>query len=279
MPPLAPEAPAAARRKLLSAFLNATACYLLAWLLANGLYQAAQAGAARRAHVPGRWDLTGPHFNLPDSGWQQPTVVRVYGTGPLLLAGLAVLALGGFWKLRHQRGLLKQLLLWVALLAFNQVLGGLLADTITRSGSWFVPNWLAGVGIWPSLVLGLLLAVGQVALGYALALPFLLAQDSRTLLQFDNRFYLISCGLLGPWLVGASLLALSKLPHLGLSEVLHQATLGLLLVPLALGLARPYQDVNEVPPPPSYVAWGLVALALLGVLAWRLALGGAGVRL
>lgn len=55
-------------------------------------------------------------------------VLRVHGTGPLL-----VLALGAFRKLRRQRGLLKQLLLWVA---FNQVL----ADTVTQPGSWYVPD-------------------------------------------------------------------------------------------------------------------------------------------
>ena len=268
----------AARGKFFSSFLNATACYLLAWLLVNGLNQAGQVWAARRAHVPGSWQLAGIRFNLPDSGWRQSTVLSVYGTGPLLLAGLAVLALGAFWKLRRQRGLLKLLLLWVAFVAFNHVLAGLLADTVTQSGFWYVPNWLANTsGTWPSLVLGLLFAALQVGLGYGLAMLFLLAQDSRTLLQFDNRFYLITWALLGPWLAGSALLALSKLPHLGWSEVLHYATLGLLLVPLALGLARPYQDENQVLPPPTYVAWGLVALALLGVLAWRLALGGAGV--
>lgn len=279
VPPAASPSPAttAARSKFFSSFLNATACYLLAWLLVNGLYQTAQAVMARRAHVPGRWDLAGLHFTLPNSGWQQSMVLSVYGTGPLLVLALAMLALGAFWKLRRQRGLVKQLLFWVALVAFNQVLAGLLADTVTQSGWWYVPNWLLNTGgTWPSLVLGLLLSAGQLVLGYGLALPFLLAQDSRTLLQFGNRFYLIAYALLGPWLAGSALLALSKLPHLGLSEVLHYAALGLLLVPLALGLNQPYQDENEVLPPPTYVAWGLVGLALLGVLAWRLALGGAG---
>ena len=274
------ETSATARRgKFFSQFLNATACYLLAWLAVNFVYQAAQAVMARRALVPGRWDLKGLHFALPDSGWQRDMVLRVYGTGPLLLLALVGLALTAFWWQRRRRGLLKLLLLWLAFVAFNQVLGGLLADTVTQTGWWYVPNWLVNSGgTWPSTALGIGLAIGQVALGYGLAMPFLMAQDSRTLLQFSNRFSLIIYTLLGPWLVGSALLALSKLPRLGLGELLHYATLGLLLVPLALGLARPYQDENEVLPPPTYVAWGLVALALLGVLAWRLALGGAGVR-
>jgi len=253
--PAAPDSStAAARGKFFSSFLNATACYLLAWLLVNGLGQAAQVWAARRAHVPGSWQLAGIRFTLPDSGWRQSTVLSVYGTGPLLQAGLAILALGAFWKLRRQRGLLKLLLLWIAFVAFNQVLAGLLADTATQSDSWYVPNWLANTGgTWPSLVLGLLLAALQVALGYVLSLPFLLAQDSRTLLQFDNRFYLISWALLGPWLAGSFLLVFSKLPHLGWSEMLHYAALGLLL-PLAFGLYQPYQDDNEVLPPPTHVA-------------------------
>ena len=281
MLPLATPAPVAERRKLLCIFLNNTACYSLAWLTVNFICQVVQVRLARRSLVPGTWDLSGIHFLLPDSGWRRDTVLRVYGTGPLLVLALAVGAFGVFWlRQRFRPGLGKPLLLWLAFVGINQVFGGLLADAVTQSGWWYVPNWLANNGdTWPGTGLGLLLSALQLLLGYALGIPFLLAQDSHTILTYENRFKLIVCALLGPWLAGSALLALSKLPHLGLSEVLHYATLGILLVPLALGLHRPFQGEKEMLPRPTYVAWGLVGLALLGVLAWRLALGGAGVRI
>ena len=268
-------APATARGKFTMHFVNATACYLLAWLLVNFLDQAAMVFEARRANIPGSWGLGGIKFYLADGGWYREAVLNVYGLGPTLVAALGVAALTFFWLWqRLRRGLLKLLVLWVAFHAFNLVMGGLLADTVTQSGAWYVPNWLmGGGGTWPSTALGLLLALGQVALGFGLAIPFLLAQDSRTALQFASRPRLIIYTIIGPWLTGSLVLALSKLPHLSLNEVLHYATLGLLLVPLALGCNQEFFNQNEVLPYPTRVAWGLVGLALLGVLAWRLALG------
>jgi hypothetical protein len=229
---------------------------------------------ARRANVPGFWDLGGVRFELGDSGWRRDMVLDIYGTGPalvLLLGGLCFLL---FWARRQQPGLGKLLLLWVALHATNTVLGGLLADTVTQSGSWYVPNWLLGAGgTWPSMVLGLLFAAGQVVLGFLAAGPFLQAQDSHTIMRFGRRAHLVVYALVGPWLAGSLLLSLSKLPHLGINECLHYATMGLLLIPLAIGCQREFIGERELLPRPTRVAWGLVGLALLAMMAWRLALG------
>ena len=256
-------------------FFNATACYLLAYQLVHFVAEAAPVYAARRANIPGVWSLAGVRFILGDGGWRRDSVVAVYGLGPLLLTGLGVGAFLLFWlRQRQRRGLGKLLLLWLCLHATNAVLGGLLADTVTQSGSWYVPNWLlGGGGTWPSTVLGLLLGLVQLGLGFGAAIPFLLAQDSRTALQFDNRARLVIYTVIGPWLAGSLLLALSKLPHLGVNEALHYATMGLLLVPLAIGCNQEFFNRNEMLPYPTRVAWGLVAVALLGLLAWRLALG------
>jgi hypothetical protein len=274
-PTAAPESAArVAHSKFFKVFLNATACYLLAYQLVSLVYQAGMVWVARRANVPGFWGLGGVRFELGDSGWQRDMVIDVYGAGPML-----VLLLGGacfmlFWRQRQHPGLGKLLLLWVALHATNAVLGGLLADTVTQSGSWYVPNWLFGGGAtWPSMVLGLFFAGVQVVLGFLAAIPFLATQDSHTIMQFDRRPHLIFYTIAGPWLVGSLLLALSKLPHFSVNEGLHYATMGLLLIPLAMNCQREFFSARALLPRPTRVAWGLVALGLLGLLAWRLALG------
>jgi hypothetical protein len=261
-----------ARSKFTMLFLNATACYLLAYQLVHFVAEAASVYEARRAAIPGVWSLSGVRFIIGDGGWRYTTVLAVYGRGPVLLLGLAVVAFGLFWKWqRYRRGLVKLLLLWLAFHATNAVLGGLLADTVTQSGSWYVPNWLTG-GTWASPVLGIFFAVFQIGLGFLAAIPFLLAQDSRTALQFDNRPQLISYTILGPWVVGSLLVLASRLPSLSLNETLRFATLGLLLVPLALGCNQEFFNQNDTLPYPTRVAWGLVGLAGLGLLAWRIAL-------
>jgi len=265
----------AARGKFSVLFINALACFLLAYQAVHFVAEAALVFMARRADVPGIWSLGGVRFILGDGGWRRETVLAVYSVGPALVLGLGVAAFGLFWqRQRYRRGLAKLLLLWVVFHALNVGLGGLLADTVTQSGSWYVPNWLlGGSGTWPSTVLALLFAGLQMLLGFLLTIPFLLAQDSRTVLKFNNRSQLIGYTILGPWLVGSLVLLVSKLPHASLNECLHFCTLGLLLGPLALGCQQELRQVRQLLPQATRVAWGLVGLALLGLLAWRLGLG------
>lgn len=264
------------RTKFWVVFLNATACYLVAYQLVTLVYQAGTVLMARRQGVPGTWGLDGVHFELGDSGWRQSMVLAVYSAGPALALGLGALAFLLFWKRqRHRRGLGKLLLLWLVLHAVSAAFGGLLADTVTQSGSWYVPNWLVGnSGNWPSMALGLLLAAVQLVGGYLAAIPFLLSQDSHTVLQFERRTQLVRYTIFGPWLVGSALLAISKLPHLSLNECLRYATLLLLLLPLALGCLQEPFSQKKWTPSPTRVALGLLALAGLGLLAWRLVLAG-----
>ena len=271
---------AAVRDKFRVVFLNATACYLVAYQLVALVYQAGTALMARRQGVPGTWSLGGVHFELGDSGWRPSMVLAVYGAGPALVLGLGALAFGLFWKRqRHRRGLTKILLFWLVLHALSASMGGLLADTVTQSGSWYVPNWLlGGGGTWPSAVLGLLLAAGQLVVGYLAAIPFLVAQDSHTVLQFERRGQLVRATLLGPWLVGSLLLAISRLPYLSINESLRFGVMLLLVGPLALGCLQESFSQKKWTPSPTRTAWGLLALALLALAAWRLALAG-GVRI
>lgn len=265
---------AAVRTKFRVVFFNAIACYLVAYQLATFTYQASTALVARRLGVPGIWNLSGIRFELGDSNWGRNMVLEVYSTGPALTLALGLLALGWFGKRqRHRRGLAKLLLLWVAFHAFNTVLGGLLADTVTQSGSWYVPNWLIGAGnTWPSMMLGLLLAAIQVVLGFVAATPFILAQDSHTVLQFERRPQLIRATIVGPWLAGSLLLSISKSPYLSINEGLHYATMALLLVPLALGCLQESFSQKKWTPSPTRISWVLLALAGLALLAWRVAL-------
>lgn len=267
--------PAAVRAKFRVVFFNATACYLVAYQLVALVYQASTALVARRLGVPGTWNLNGIHFELGDSNWGRNMVLEVYGVGPALTLALGLLALGWFGKRqRHRRGLAKLLLLWAAFHAFNAVFGGLLADTVTQSGFWYVPNWLLGAGgTWPSMVLGLLLAAVQVVLGFVAATPFILSQDSHTVLQFERRPQLVRATIVGPWLVGSLLLAISRLPYLSINEGLHYATMALLVVPLALGCLQESFSQKKWTPSPTRMSWGLLMLAVLALLAWRVALG------
>ena len=261
------------RGKFKMLFLNATACYVSTYLLVTLLLQGTAAFLARQARIPGYWWLNGVHFTMGDGGWKKDTVLDVYGVGPLLVLLTGTLALLVFLRRQqYQRGMLKVWLLWLVFNAINGVFGGLLADTITQSGSWYVPNWLIGMGTWPSMVFGLLLAAAELGIGFVLGVPFLLAQDSRTILRYERRGTLVQVIILGPWLAGSVLVAISRLPVLSINEMIRFVTMGLLLGPLALSVLPEHISRPMPRSTATRTAWGLLFLTGLVLLLWRIIL-------
>ncbi len=260
-------------QKFLISALNGTVVYTLAYLLVNGLYQAATVAMASRLSLRGEWGLSRVNFSMADNEWWRAAVIGVYGIGPLLAALLGLLVFQRFWqRQRAKRGLLKLLLLWTALHAVNAVLGGLLADTLLKTGFWYVPAWLLRLGNVVNVLLAILAGLVQVYAGYLLAVAFLQAHDSRTVMQHIYRRRMVLTTIFVPWLLGSVLLALAKMPAFSLVEGLHFATLALLLVPMTLGCLNESFSETVPSPRPTRVAWGLLILLALLLLGWRLLL-------
>ena len=261
------------RSKLKMLFLNATACYVSTYLLVTLVLQGAEAFLARQARVPGYWWLNGVHFTMGDGGWKKDAVLDVYGVGPVLVLVLGLVALLVFLRRQqYRRGLLKIWLLWLVFQCINGVFGGLLADTITQSGSWYVPNWMIGLGTWPSTVFSLLLVAAQLGIGFVMGIPFLLAQDSRTILRYERRATLVQVIILGPWLAGSVIIALSRLPGLSINEMVRLVTMGMLLGPLALSVLPEHISRPMPRSSPTRTAWGLLLLTVVVLLTWRIVL-------
>lgn len=261
------------RQKFVISAINGTVAYTLAYLLVNGLHQLAIVGMAARLGVRGSWGLSRISFSLSNGEWWRAAVIAVYGAGPLLAAGVGALAYQWYWRRqRARRGLFKLLLLWVALHACNAVLGALLADTILKTGLWYVPAWLLQLGNVVNVLLALLAGLAQVGIGYLVAAAFLQAHDSRTVMEYPRRRRMVVSTIFVPWLAGSLLLALAKAPAFSLIEGLHLAALGLLLGPMALGCLNELFSSTVRRPQPTRVAWGLLALLGLLLLGWRLLL-------
>ena len=91
-------------------------------------------------------------------------------------------------------------------------------------------------------------------------------------MRYPNRQLMIVSTLIVPWLAGGAFIALAKLPYLTVHEVLHLLMMGLLVTPLALGCLNEVFSDTVKRPQATRVAWGLVGLAVVVALAWRLAL-------
>ncbi len=263
----------AEKNKFIISAFNGTGLYVLAYYIVWGLYEAVKLLAARHFHLRGVWNPSRVVFTLSDSEWWRTAVVTVYGVGPLVALGLGLVAFRWYWRSeRARRGQRKLLLLWVAFHACNAVFGALLADTFTQSGSWYVVDWLFRLGNAVNVVLALLAGLAQLALGYFGAIAFLQAHDSRTVMRYSNRQKMVVSTLVGPWVAGSLLIMLFKQPYLTVQEGLHLAMMGLLITPMALGCLNEVFADTVKRPQATRVAWGLVGLAVVVAVGWRLAL-------
>ncbi|OGX86890.1 hypothetical protein [Hymenobacter glacialis] len=249
---------------------NGLAIYVLTYYVVWGLQQAAEVGVAWFYELHGTWGPSRIAYRMADAEWWPAAIIAAHGIGPLVSLLLGVVAFAWYWRSeRAQRGLFKLLLLWTAFHCCNTVFGALLTDTFVQSGFWYVPDWLFQAGNVVNTLLAILAGLVQVALGYFGALAFLQAHDSRTVMQFTNRRLMVVATLVIPWVMGGALIALLKLPYLSMQEGLHLVGMGLLVVPLAAACLNELFSNTVRRPQPTYVAWGLVGLALVMAIAWR----------
>ena len=261
------------KHKFLVSTLHGISLYVLAYYLVWGLHQVAKLELSQFYHLRGTWDPSRIKYSLADDEWFRSAIIVVHGIGPLVCLVVGTVALRWYWKReRAQRGNFKLLLLWVAFHSCNAVFGALLADTFTQSGFWYVPDWLLRLGNVMNIVLALLAGLTQLVLGYFGAVAFLQAHDSRTVMRYSNRKLMVVCTLIVPWVVGGLFIALAKLPYITIQEVLHLLMMGLLVLPLALGCLNEVFSETVKRPQATHVAWGMVLLAVLAALVWRLAL-------
>ena len=261
------------KNKFFISALNGTGLYVLAYYLVWGVHEVVKVQASHFFHLRGSWNPSRVVYTLSDGEWWRTAVVTVYGAGPLACLVLGLLAFRWYWgSERARRGQRKLLLLWVAFHACNAVFGALLADTFTQSGFWYTVDWLLRIGNAVNVLLALLAGLMQLALGYFGAVAFLQAHDSKTVMRYPNRQKMVLSTLVAPWVAGSLFIMLLKQPYLTIQEVLHLALMGLLITPMALGCLNEVFSDTVKRPQATRVAWGLVALAVVVALAWRLAL-------
>ena len=261
------------KNKFLISALNGTALYVLAYYLVWGLHQAVKLAVSRLLHLRGSWDPSRITYSLTDGEWWRTAIIAVHGVGPAVCLLVGAVAFRWYWRhQRARRGNFKLLLLWVAFQACNAVFGALLADTFTQSGFWYVPDWLLRLGNVVNVLLALLAGLAQLGIGYFGAVAFLQAHDSKTVMRYANRQLMVVSTLIVPWVVGGLFIVLAKLPYITIHEELHLAMMGLLVTPLALGCLNEVFSDTVKRPQATRVAWGLLGLAALVALAWRLAL-------
>jgi hypothetical protein len=253
--------------------LNGTALYVLAYYFVWGLHQIVQVELSEFHELRGTWDPSRIVYTLAAVEWWPLGLITINGIGPLVCLLVGVGAFMWYWRReRARRGQFKLLLLWVAFHSCNAILGALLADTFLQTGFWYVSEWIFQMGNTLNVTLAALAGLLQVGLGYIAAVAFLQAHDSKTVMRLENRQLMVMFTLIIPWLAGSVFIALTKLSYFSLYEALHLLAMGLLVVPMAKGALNEVFSSTVRRPRPTRVAWGLVGLAVVVAVVWRLSL-------
>lgn len=261
------------RSKFVVTALNGGALYVLAYYIVWGLHQGAKLGVSNYLHLRGNLDPSRLIFTMGDGEWWRTAIIAVHGIGPAGCLVLGGLTLWWFWTSeRAKRGNFKLLLLWITFHCYNLVFGALLADTLLQTGSWYVIDWLFNQGNAFNILVAVLSGLLQMGLGYFSAAAFLQAHDSKTVMRFPNRRRMIIFTLILPWVAGSIFIGLTKTSYFSLYEALHLVTMGLLVIPIAHGCLSELFSSTVRRPQITRIAWGLVTMAVVVAVAWRLAL-------
>jgi len=261
------------RTKFIIVALNGTAIYVVAYYVVWALHQLAKVGIARFYHLRGTWDPSRIIFTMADAEWWRTAIVAVHGIGPVVVFVAGLITFRWYWKSERARpGQFKLLLLWIALHACNAVFGALLSDTFIQTGFWYVPDWVLRLGNAFNVIVALLAGLVQLALGYFGAVAFLQAHDSKTVMRYANRQLMVISTLIVPWVAGGAFIAATKLGYLSLYEALHLLMMGLLVTPMALGCLNDTFSSTVHRAKSTHVVWGMVLLAVVAALVWRMAL-------
>ena len=146
----------------------------------------------------------------------------------------------------------------------NIFFGSLIAGTITQSGFWYAIRWsgFSDAAVWiVAFIFVLLLS----AIGVLAAPAFLVACDSITLMEFQNRKKMLQATVIYPWFFGSLSLAILKFPDVQYYETLQLFTLILILLPVYL--LNQNNIFSGTVPEPKKTRLSQIALFLLIIIA------------
>ena len=256
--------------KLSSMLLNATALYVLAYMLTQMVVQATQIYLAFMYLIPTIWYPSKVNFRIQDSEWRRAAIIIIFSAGQVLTLIMAFFFMTRLPSAHERRGLLKVFYMWLVLHGFNQFFGAMVADTFLSTGFWLPPRYLFISSEVPAVTLGFIFANVGLVIGYKMALPFLKTCDSISLMRLENRVPLIWTTIFGPWLLGTALICLCKIGKITGMELSHLVSILLLLIPMAVGIRFEMHEQTVQYPRRPRLHRVLVLLTLLFLGAYRL---------
>ncbi|MCX6283279.1 MAG: hypothetical protein NTW31_03450 [Bacteroidetes bacterium] len=254
-------------------FLNSLFYFLCAYFILFLISRISVAVSASAFSIPVRIYYNKTDFLVRSSDWASDSVTAVFGTGPLLCLILGLVLLIIFIRVATESGMLRILLIWLAILAIVSFLGEIIVGALMNQGFGYVIMYMFIMDTG-KLVLTLLGGILLFFAGVAL---------SRTLLFTANIYLTDIKGLektrfviyqyVFPYLAGIFLLQIIELPGISWFPTLVRLCGIIFLLPV-LSRSASIQDIYfEEEIPEFTISWNAAFAALALIMVYRVLFG------
>ena len=255
--------------KLFYSSLASTACYIIAYVFAYLINQLVTARVAAGLYIKTVMYMHRLDFRIAADFWNRPRVIITFLAGPVACLVLGIIVFRVYKHYKKQTGWEKLLFLWLYLHLVNMFFGAYVAGVITRTNFRYVSNYMS-VPENAEFAIAFVCVVAMFIFGYFATKLFLQTSLSQTLIQKFKRPTFILCTVIFPWMIGSSILYLSKYPNMTNNEIIVFMMLFTIVVPVSI-VQRNFQEVNLVKTVNAVrFSWMYVVIAIAVLILFRL---------
>lgn len=251
--------------------INSTALFIISYLLIYLTYQLAVLITASRWKLDSvlfYYDLA---FNDYSPLWSKYNILLVTFSGPFISLVIGFLFFRFFSTRPKVRGFLKLFFVWIAMHGFNFFFGAFASGVAFSEGFGFVPEWLSFNVFWQILTSLISLFILGI-IGYYTASRFLETSNSAFRVRDENKLKFLFFQVFLPWLFGATIIFLVKIPNNMPYDTGNLITLVFVVIPVLFNRYAKPKISFEGDRRPTRIKWNFMAFLIILILAFRIGL-------
>lgn len=227
---------------------NSTAGYVLAYLFIFYLNHFSIIFTAGMFDYDLSFDYNTILFHIEPYEWVHDAVKLMYSAGPALVLIFGFIGLVGYLSLVEEEARIKIFFLWVVLISFNHVFGGLMIGNLFKQGVGHVFNWLYFTDT-QKLIVAIIGFFGLISTGLFMATPVAHSANSYFSKLGEETFpFFIMAQLIVPFILGTLIIIAFFFPEVEFQERYGWISLALIIALITGRISRfdpSYYDEEE----------------------------------
>ena len=251
--------------------LNSTVIFMMAYIIVYLLYQITVLVVASNWKLDSVLYYFDLAFNDFSPLWNRLNIIITTLSGPLFCLLLGMLFFRVLARKVHDNKLLKLLILWIGIHGFNLFFGAFASGVSFDEGLGYVAAWLY-FSVFFKILFAMLFLFILGIIGYYSASAFLDTSYSLSRIRQENRIRFLFFQVVLPWVIGASLIFLIKLPNNLNYDTGNLVTLAFVIIPVVFNRhAKPSKEFRSLKKP-NKIQWLYVIILLLMLIGFRIGL-------